>query len=440
MIVSLQTHRMKTLEDLRRFLSGSEAVDIVLEDRRSAYRFVRRTLVRFRYHRLRRPDKGVVLRYLSKMTGKSRPQIQRLVRQHRETGDVRDRRGPSPHAYKRVYTKADIGVLAEVDAALGQMCGHSTRAVMRRMYEQYGDKRFERLAGVSNGHFYNLRNSVTYRRRRTTFRKTRARQVSIGERRKPRPEGRPGYLRVDTVHQGEQDGEKGVFHINVVDEVTQWEHVGTVRAISENCLLKVLRELIKSFPFHTLGFHSDNGSEYVNNRTVEMLNSLQVEQFTKSRARRSNDNALVESKNGNVVRRHFGYGHIPKLFARECNAFARDVLNPYLNLHRPCLFATEITDEKGRTRKRYRDQDVMTPLEKLKSLPDVDRYLRPGVTIAALEKQARAVSDLDAANALNQACARLFELIQRESRPRSPRPPPKARRRPSSPSSANTDR
>jgi len=115
-------------------------------------------------------------------------------------------------------------------------------------------------------------------------------------------------------------------------------------------------------------------------------------------------------------------------------------LNPYLNLHRPCLFATEITDEKGRTRKRYRDQDVMTPLEKLKSLPDVDQYLRPGVTIAALEKQAQAISDLDAAEALNQAHARLFELIQRESRPRSPRPPPKARRRPSSPSSANTDR
>ena len=118
-----------------------------------------------------------------------------------------------------------------------------------------------------------------------------------------------------------------------------------------------------------------------------------------------------------MIRRHFGYGHIAKLFAREVNAFARDVLTPFLNFHRPCLFPTEVTDKKGRTRKRYRYQDVMTPLEKLKALPDAERYLRPGVTIGALENQAGATSDLDAAIALKLARARLFELIDRESDP-----------------------
>ena len=107
---------------------------------------------------------------------------------------------------------------------------------MRRQYEKYGDERFARLAYISHGHFYNLRKDDAYRRRRTTVRKTRATTVSIGDRRKPRPEGRPGFLRVDTVHQGERDGEKGVYHVNLVDEVTQWEHVATVRAISERCL------------------------------------------------------------------------------------------------------------------------------------------------------------------------------------------------------------
>ena len=418
MILSLQTHRLRTLDEVRGFVAGSEAVDMVLPDRESVYRFTEETLVRFGYHGLSKAEKGVILRYLAKMTGKSPPQVQRLVRQHRETGRVRDRRGVPACAFVRRYTKADVGLLAEVDAALGQRCGHATRAVMRRMVEEFGDERFERLASISNGHFYNLRKSTTYRRRRTTYRKTRARQVAIGERRKPRPRGRPGFLRVDTVDQGEKDGEKGVFHINLVCEVTQWEHVGTVRAISENCLIGVLRELIEACPFKVLGFHADNGSEYINHRVAEMLNSLEIPEFTKSRARRSNDNALVESKNGNVVRQQFGYQHIPKIFDREVNAFARDVLSPFLNFHRPCLFPTRFVDAQGRTRTRYRYQDTMTPFEKLKSLPEAEQYLKPGVTFRHFEARANDQADLEAAAALNQARARLFALIDRESRPR----------------------
>ena len=208
-----------------------------------------------------------------------------------------------------------------------------------------------------------------------------------------------------------------MYHINLVDEVTQWEHVATVRSISERCLVPVLKELIKSCPFKVLGFHADNGSEYINHKVVEMLSSLHVEEFTKSRARHSNDNALVESKNGNVIRRQFGYQHIPKLFAREVNVFARDLLSPYLNFHRPCLFPTETTDDKGKVTRRYRYRDVMTPFEKLKSLTDVEQYLRPDVTLRDLEDQASAMSDLEAVRTLNRARAKLFDLISRESNP-----------------------
>ena len=417
MIVSLQTQRLQTLDQVREFVSSSGEASFRHTDRSSAYSFCRRTLAQFRYRWLGRRDKGTVRTYLAKVTGFSRAQVQRLIRQYLETGRIVDRRGPPKNAFKARFTKADKGLLAEVDAALGQMCGHATRAVMRRMYEDYGDERFERLATISNGHLYNLRKSKTYRRRRTVFTRTKARRVGIAERRKPKPKGRPGFLRVDTVDQGEKDGEKGIFHINLVDEVTQWEHVGTVRAISENCLLKVLRELIESCPFKVLGFHADNGSEYINHRVAEMLNSLHVPQLTKSRPRRSNDNALVESKNGNVIRRYFGYGHIPKLFAREVNVFSRYILTPYLNFHRPCLFPTEVVDRRGKTTRRYRYQDTMTPFEKLKSLPGAEQHLKPGITIAALEEQAEAASDLDAALALNQARARLFDLIERESDP-----------------------
>ena len=412
MIVTLQTERIGTLEEVRAFVEGSGPVDIKLADRASAYDFIRRTLVRFGYHAEGKAAKGLLKAYIGKATGLSRSQVTRLIGRHRETGAVEDRRGgPPAKPFRRKYTAADIRLLAEVDALLGQVSGPATRKVLRRMAGLFGDPRFERLAGLSNGHLYNLRKSRTYQAARTTVEPTRPVRVGIGERRRPDPQGRPGFLRVDTVHQGDLDGVKGLYHINLVDEVTQWQHVGTVEAISERFLVPVLEGLIKAFPFEVKGFHADNGSEYVNHRVAELLNKLHVDDFTKSRARRSNDNALVEGKNGSVVRKWLGHGHIPKAFAAEVDAFTQGVLSPFLNFHRPCLFPTEVEDDKGRTKRRYRDEDVATPYERLKSLPDAEGHLRPGVTFEQLDALAFAQNDLEAAAALNTARDALFRRI-----------------------------
>ena len=142
-----------------------------------------------------------------------------------------------------------------------------------------------------------------------------------------------------------------------------------------------------------------------------LLQALHVDAFTKSRARRSNDNALVESKNGSVVRKHLGYGHIPSRYAAQVNAFTQQVLSPHLNFHRPCFFPVEQVDAKGRVRKRYRDADIMTPYEKLKSLPGAAACLTPGTTFAQLDAVAAALSDNEAAHALNAARDRLFRSI-----------------------------
>ena len=323
MIVTLQTERVRTLDQVRAFVEGSEAVDFAGAERESVYEFVRRALVRLGYERLGKSDKGLVRRSLAKVTGLSRAQLTRLIGQHRETGRIEDRRGGAPACpFERRSTRADIGPLAAVDAALGQMSGPATRALMRRQYAVFGDERFERLAGLSNGHLYNLRRSVTYRRRRTVVAKTQATHRPIGHRRKPQPDGQPGDVRVDTVHQGDQDGAKGVYHINAVDEVTQFQLVGTVEAISERFLLPVLEGLIKAFPFVIQGIHADNGSEYIHHRVAALLNKLRIGEFTKSRPRHCNDNALAESKNASVVRKHLGHGHIPRRFAplvNECS-------------------------------------------------------------------------------------------------------------------------
>src|SRR5206468_5748663 len=159
------------------------------------------------------------------------------------------------------------------------------------------------------------------------------------------------YLRVDTVHQGDSAGAKGVYHINAVDAVTQWQIVGCTEKISEAYLVPVLAAVLAQFPFPLRGFHADNGSEYINHRLGEMLRKLHAE-FTKSRACRSQDNALVGGKNGAVIRKAIGYGYIGSAHAQAIGEFYTQYLNPYLNLHRPCGFATVSLDERGKRRRR----------------------------------------------------------------------------------------
>ena len=413
MILRLDIERLRTLEEVRDFLAGSEPVDFHFTDRRGAYDFVTRALRRLNYSGLSKAHKGVVRRFVAKVTGWSRAHTTRLIGQYRKTGRIEDRRRGATRPFERRYTAADIRLLAEVDEKLGGVCGPSTRRVMQRQYELFGDRRFERLAGLSNSHLYRLRRSTTYRRRRNPTTKTKPTQVSIGERRKPHPQGRPGFLRVDSVHQGDLDGHKGLYEVNLVDEVTQYEFVAAVEAISERFLVPALEALIESFPFEVKGFHADNGSEYVNHQVARLLRKLHVEEFTKSRPRRSNDNALVESKNASVVRRHLGHAHIARRHAALVNAFLRDVLAPYLNYHRPCHFPVHTTDGKGRTKKTYPFANVTTPYLKLKSLDHAERYLRPGVSFEQLDTIAVAVDDLAAATLLNEARDQLFREIER---------------------------
>jgi transposase InsO family protein len=418
MIVMLQTQGLKTLDDVRGFLAGSQGVEINAPSREAAYTFIAQTLRRFGYRRLPKADKGVLKRYLGKVTGLSRAQVTRLIAQHQASGQLRDHRGVPARPFSRRYTADDVRLLAEVDALHGNLSGPATRKLCERAWQLFDDARYEHLAGISNGHLYNLRGSRTDQRcRGRVNNKTRAVQVRIGERRRPRPEGRPGFLRVDSVHQGDLDGIKGLYHINLVDEVTQFQFVGSVERISEHFLLPVLESLLDAFPFIILGFHSDNGSEYINRQVASLLEKLRVEQFTKSRSRRTNDNALVESKNGSVVRKHLGYSHIPSHFAQQVNTFAQQVLSPYLNFHRPCFFPTEEVDAKGRLRKRYRYETMTTPYEKLKSLPDAPQYLKPEISFDQLDAIAYAISDNETARCLNEARTALFDSINQAQQP-----------------------
>lgn len=412
MIVTLQTQAIQTIEQVRTFMAGTVEISCALTDRASAHAWMTATLRHFAYPQACRPDRGLLRLYLAKVTGLSRAQVTRRIAQFLAQGRIEDRRGAPAAPFARRYTAEDIRLLAEVDALHGTLSGTITRKLCERAFKVHGDARFKRLGVISNGHLYNLRGSRAYRAVRGAFDRTRPVAHAIGERRKPAADGRPGFLRVDSVHQGDLDGIKGVYLVNAVDEVTQCQCVCAVERISEAFLLPVLEAMVMAFPFVILGFHSDNGSEYINYRVASLLEKLRIEQ-TKSRSRQSNDNALAESKNASTVRKHLGYSHIPQHLAGAVNAFTAGVLSPYLNYHRPCHFPTQHIDKKGRVRKCYRYEDMMTPYDKLKSLPEAASHLRPGVTFARLDAIASECSDNEAARRLNEAKAKLFLLINK---------------------------
>jgi len=313
------------------------------------------------------------------------------------------------HRFATRYTAADVELLARVDEAHETLSGPATRHILQREYQQYGKAAYQRLASITVAHLYNLRQRPQYRQLRLHYTKTRPTKTPIGERWRPDPQGQPEFLRVDTVHQGDQGGQKGLYHSNAVDEVTQWQIVAATARISEAYLHPVLETLLRQFPFRILGFHSDNGSQFINQTVAGLLNKLLIAQ-TKSRPRHSNDNGLVESKNGAVIRKPMGYGYIDSAQAERVQQFYVQHFNPYLNFHRPCAQPELSTDEKGRTYRRY--CLYQTPWESLQKIPEVKQHLREGMSLAILQRMAGAVSDTEAAQRMQAAKRKLFQQFR----------------------------
>lgn len=402
-----------TSSQISDFLRASAGIEFSGQSRPETYLFVQQILVAQEYVRQGKKARGVIREYLSKVTGLSLPQTTRLIRTYVQSGRV-EAVPYHRHRFATKYRQADMVLLAEVDRAHERLSGPATVQILKREYREFGKKEFARLAGISSAHVYNLRRSEPYRKSAAVFEPTRPSAVSIAERRRPDPQGQPGFLRVDTVHQGDWNGEKGVYHINAVDTVTQWQVVGCTEKISEHFLIPVLKAILHQFPFRIQGFHCDNGSEFINRTVAKLLEKLLVE-FTKSRPNRCQDNGLVEGKNGAVIRKLIGYGHIPGAFAEEVQKFYTAQLNPYLNYHRPCGYATVKVDARGKRQRRYKAENYATPYEKLKSLPEAEQYLKTGLKFEILDQQAKRMSDTECAKKMGAAKAELLRRCKIES-------------------------
>jgi transposase InsO family protein len=411
MRVIMDDRHLETIEKIASFLEGNHEVDFNAVSGEEKYEWIESVLKRFGYHKLRRGDKGLIRQYIGKVTGYSRAQVSRLIGRYNQNGELRQREYRR-HRFQGKYTLEDIELLARTDELHGWLSGPAIKKILERQWQVFGIMEYRNISRISVSHLYNLRRDWRYRTVATQYTKTKPAVSRIGQRRKPDPQGMPGYIRIDSVHQGDRDREKGVYHINVVDEVTQWEIVTSVEKISETYLVPALQEMLAQFPFTLRGFHSDNGSEFVNKQVGEMLNKLMID-FTKSRPRHSNDNGLVEAKNGAVVRKELGYSHIPREYAQILNEFNRDYLNPYINFHRPCFFPVPVTDRRGKIKKTYPYEEVKTPYEKLKSLPQAEKYLREGVTFKTLDAIAYQMSDNEFAERKEIARRDLFRQIDK---------------------------
>jgi len=409
MTINMNDSHVISIAQIREFLQASQIIKFEGVSQKEKYLWVENTIGRFKYFSLRKKDKSSIKKYIHSMTGFSDSQLGRLIARKKKTGKILPS-SKKRNSFPTVYDTNDVARLIDTDNNHERLSGPAAKRILLREYEMFGKKEYAKLSRISISHIYNLRAKRQYESGSLTYTKTQAAKASIGERRKPKPEDNPGFIRVDSVHQGDLDKAKGVYHINLTDEVTQWEVIGCVEGISEKFMLPVLADAISQFPYKIINFHSDNGSEYINRQVAELLNGLLIKQ-TKSRSRHSNDNALAESKNGSVIRKHMGYTHIPKKYAESINCFYKEYFNIYVNYHRPSGFSTDTIDDKGKIKKKY--DKYMMPYEKFLSLENPEQYLREGVTLQMIIDIAKEKSDNEYAALMQKEKSKLFKSFKK---------------------------
>lgn len=393
------TH-IKTIDDLRALIKGSQKLIMKAVGIAEKYQVIETVIDQYEYLCLPKRDKHVVLQFLKIVTGYKKSQLSHLI-DTAERGSLTRKPYTRSRVYRQ-YSNRDVRLLEETDLLHYRLSAPATHEIVRREYVLFHKKEYEHISHISVSHISNLRDRDEYKS--SYLAHTQAREIAIGTTKKPEPNGKPGYVRVDTVHQD------GVYHLNAVDEVTQWEVIVCVPSITEECVELALTQILDQFPFIIHNFHSDRGSEYINTMVVAFLEKHRIAQ-TKSRSGHCNDQALVESKNGSVIRKNLGFFHIHHTLVGQYNKFFHTWFVPYLNYHRPCGYVTTVeTDHKGREKKIY--GLYTTPYEKLKQVQKSHHvsYLKQGISLKELDTIAYRRSDNEHAQLMRKRQHELFDI------------------------------
>jgi transposase InsO family protein len=401
MTITMDDSRIISITQLREFLNGSQKIPFSLEHEviEKKYQFIDATLKRFGYKKLSRKEKKIVLWYIQKVTGYKKERVYQLVGRARK-GSLKKSlyQRVKPH---KIYTAIDIKLLEKTDELHLRLSEDATKEILRREVEVFGKKKYQTIARISHAHITNLRHEEIYKN--FWINHTKARQVGIGITKPPENFGRPGSIRIDSVSQ------KDVYYVNAVDEITQWEVVFCVPQISERFMIPALEDIFSQFPFKIFNFHSDRGRETINYRVAELLQRLIIKQ-TKSRSYHSGDNALVETKNGSVIRKNMGWEHIDREMVENINYYLKMYFNPYLNFHRPSSYPTITIDEKGKKTKTYKTYQV--PYEFFKSIPKAKAYFKKENSFEQLDNIAYSKSDNEFATIMREEEQKLFQKIR----------------------------
>ena len=378
------------------------------ERREEVYQWVEQTLVRHEYASLKRPDKGLVRSYIARMTGLSRAQVTRLIAAYRETGRVK------AVAYQRTkfatrYTAADVALLAYVDKAHGNLSGPATRRILEREYSEYDQAAYQRLAAISVAHLYRLRNSEGYRKRNASYQPTRPTPIPIGERRKPQPQGSPGYLRIDTVHQGDQDGRKGLYHINAVDQVTQWEIVAATPQISELWLLPVLEAHAG-----TVSLRDSRLSFRQRQRVHQLHRGASAGQAADRTNQVAGASFRRQRLGGNQERSHHPQAHRLRPHRRATRRGDGSISPRTSESVRQLPSSLRSAQGPHRSQRQAPPRLLAMghPVRVIPRITGCENHLRPDVTLAELDRFAQIQSDTEAALAMQSAKRKLFQSFQ----------------------------
>lgn len=245
--ITMNDSLVSTIQHLKAFLKLDSVTQFVVHSKVERYHWIAQVLTKFNYHHLRKKKERIIVRsYIKRITHISKAQLTRLIAKHKKIKRLIPYVSVIPRRHFPVlYGPEDIALLIQTDYVHHHLSGAATRKILEREFEIFKRNEYKTIANISSSHIYNLRHHN--RQYNSSIAKwlhhTQGTKTNLGIRAKPQPGGKPGYLRVDTVHQGDYNGLKGPYHINIVDEVTQFEFIATVEKISEHFLQPVIEEL-----------------------------------------------------------------------------------------------------------------------------------------------------------------------------------------------------
>jgi transposase InsO family protein len=269
------------------------------------------------YAKSSKNGKGVVLDELVAVTGWSRANARRAL------SAARKRKGPAKSVVRkprgRTYGYDTLKVLISVWRIAGMPSGKYLAVTMDLWLpklEAFGELDLKRLTPAVRAQLLKVSGATIDRLLKPTkdadrpkgLSATRAGPLlrnSITVRKAgDEHEQAPGFIEADmVVHCGPTLAGEFARTLTATDVFTGWTENVAVRNGAHKWVLEAMDEVVARLPFPLVGLDTDNGGEFINHALIKWAGEKDV-YFTRSRPYRSNDNAHVEQKNGDVVRRH----------------------------------------------------------------------------------------------------------------------------------------